>query len=41
MLLDKTIHIPDLGDIGADSGFHVLNSTETVFINAILKIKII
>lgn len=28
MLLDKTIHIPDLGDIGADSGFHVLDATE-------------
>ena len=28
MLLEKTVHIPDLGDIGADSGFHVLTSTE-------------
>ena len=28
MLLDKTIHIPDLGDIGADSGFLVLERTE-------------
>ena len=28
MLLEKTVHIPDLGDIGADSGFHVLSSTE-------------
>ena len=28
MLLDKTINIPDLGLIGADSGFHVLDSTE-------------
>ena len=28
MLLDKTVHIPDLGDVGADSGFHVLTSTE-------------
>ena len=28
MLLDKTVHIPDLGDITPDSGFHVLESTE-------------
>ena len=27
MLLDKTIHMPDLGDIGADSGFNVLSAT--------------
>lgn len=28
MLLEKTVHIPDLGDIGADSGFWVLEQTE-------------
>ena len=28
MLLDKTVHIPDLGDIGADSGFHGLERNE-------------
>ena len=28
MLLNKTVHIPDLGDITADSGFHVLETTE-------------
>ena len=28
MLLNKTVHIPDLGDITADSGFHVLENTE-------------
>lgn len=27
MVLDKVIHIPDLGDIGPDSGFEVLTST--------------
>ena len=28
MLLNKTVHIPDLGDITPDSGFHVLEQTE-------------
>ena len=28
MILQKTVHIPDLGDIGPDSGFHVLERTE-------------
>lgn len=28
MILDKIVHIPDLGDVGPDSGFHVLNQTE-------------
>ena len=28
MNLTKTVHIPDLGDIGPDSGFHVLERTE-------------
>lgn len=28
MVLDKIVHIPDLGDVGPDSGFHVLNQTE-------------
>jgi beta-phosphoglucomutase len=28
MLLNKTVHIPDLGDIGKDSGFHVLEKTD-------------
>lgn len=28
MNVTKTIHIPDLGDIGPDSGFHVLEQTE-------------
>ena len=28
MFLDKTVHIPDLGDVTPDSGFHVLESTE-------------
>ncbi len=28
MNLDKIIHIPDLGDVGPDSGFHLLSQTE-------------
>ena len=28
MLLDKTLLIPDLGPVGADSGFHLLTQTE-------------
>ena len=28
MLLDKTLLIPDLGPVGADSGFHLLEATE-------------
>ena len=28
MLLDKTLYIPDLGEVGADSGFHLLPATE-------------
>ena len=28
MLLDKTVNIPDLGLIGPDSGFHLLETTE-------------
>ncbi len=28
MLLDRTVHVPDLGDITPGSGFHVLESTE-------------
>ncbi|MBO7177203.1 MAG: hypothetical protein J6W14_07485 [Clostridia bacterium] len=28
MNLDKIVHIPDLGDVGPDSGFHVLSQTE-------------
>ena len=28
MLLDKTLYIPDLGEVGVDSGFHLLPATE-------------
>ena len=28
MLLDKTLYIPDLGQVAADSGFHLLPATE-------------
>ena len=28
MLLNKTVHIPDLGDVTPDSGFHLLEQTE-------------
>ena len=28
MLLDKTLLIPDLGEVGPDSGFHLLPATE-------------
>ena len=28
MLLDKTLLIPDLGEVGPNSGFHLLPATE-------------